>query len=33
MTQTSVFAEELTGYKETGKANQKWKFIYADEQM
>lgn len=26
------FSESLTGYKETNKANQKWGFVYGDEE-
>jgi len=27
------FKQELTGYKETNKANQQWGFVYGDEQF
>jgi len=27
------FKQELTGYKETNKANQKWDLVYGDEQF
>ena len=28
-----TISEELTGYKETNKANQKWSIIYGDEEF